>query len=118
MDRKALCIAFSVSHASESMAHLSTVLESNLRVGGSRLSQATLQGFYFTSHTYICADTCPEDVFAMPAGHLKDGMMLQCSTGELLAGAALVHHDDKFHLLAACCPLRVKKPPLESFAPN
>ena len=26
------------------------------------------------------------------------GMMLECSTGELLAGAALVHHDNKCHL--------------------
>ena len=27
-------------------------------------------------------------------------MMHQCSTSELLTGAALVHHDDKCHLLA------------------
>ena len=28
--------------------------------------------------------------------------MHECSTGQLLAGAALVHHDDKCHLLATC----------------
>ena len=31
---------------------------------------------------------------------LRVGMMHQCSTAELLGGAALVHHDDKCHLLA------------------
>ena len=39
------------------------------------------------------------------------GMMHQCSTseltGELLAGAELVHHDDKWHIVATCRPYRV-----------
>ena len=34
--------------------------------------------------------------------------MHQCSPGNLLALAALVHHDDNCHLLATCRPYRVK----------
>ena len=44
----------------------------------------------------------------MPALRLRHsrrvGMMHQCSPGELLAGAALVHHDDKYNLLATSVP--------------
>ena len=66
---------------------------------------AWMQPWWVTHH-------CCIQHHADPTGcrhSLRVCMMHQCSTGRVLTIAALVHHDNKYHLLATCVSYKLSK---------